>query len=182
MYFIVFCCILWILHHLLFSLLLCLCWAWNNLVCLYYYYVYLLCLSVGLCSATRAVRCFYYLWVKLPAFMWETWHFLHVILILFCSLMSSVQSSARPSPGKTKNLHLALLFLCLNSTVHTLNCSTLNLLYALNTTELFFMAHNVANVDFGNRIFNTISRFTLSLLSVSILYVFVPFICYCLTL
>ena len=38
-------------------------------------------------------------------------------------------------------------------------------------TELFFVAHNAANVDFGNRILNTLNGAKLLSFSVSILYV-----------
>ena len=36
--------------------------------------------------------------------------------------MSGIPSSDEPSPGTTKNLHLALLSLCLSFTVYITNC------------------------------------------------------------
>ena len=75
-------------------------------------------------SATWAVRCFCCLKVKPPAFMLLIYH-LHIIICLPSGSMWGIPGSAGPSPGTTKNLHLALLLLCLNFTVHVPNCSIL---------------------------------------------------------
>ena len=94
-----------------------------------------------------------------------------VILSMFSSSMSGIQRSSGTSLGTTKNLHLALLSLCLNFTVHTPNTSISDWPCVFNMTELFFVVSNAANVDFGNNILNTLNGIKLSSLPVSILYI-----------
>ena len=144
------------------SLALCVllswCWTWNNLACFHYYYVhlfYLFCFA-GLCfPAARAVRYFYWLWIELLALMWVTCDF--IIFCMFSSSNPGIPSSAGPSLVTTKNLHLAVLSLCLNHTVHAPNCLLSNWLYVFNMTALFFVVHTAADVEFGKRILNTLN-------------------------
>ena len=81
----------------------------------------------------------------------------HVIFSIFCSSMSGIPRSAGPSPGTTKNVHLAFLSLCLNLTVYTLNCLVSNVPYIFNMIELFFVVCKAANINFGNRILKTLN-------------------------
>ena len=52
-----------------------------------------------------------------------------VIFNILSSSMSGIPSSAGPSQDITKNLHLAVLSLCLNLTVHSPNCLICNWLF-----------------------------------------------------
>ena len=62
---------------------------------------------------------------------------LHIVFSMSSNLTSGILSSAGPSPGTTKNLHLMILSLCLNLTLHTPNCSVPDCLYDFSMMELF---------------------------------------------
>ena len=64
--------------------------------------------------------------------------------------MSDISNNAGLSTRTTKNLHVAIISLCLILTVHTPNCLILDSLYVFNTNRLFFVAHNSSLLDFGN--------------------------------
>ena len=53
--------------------------------------------------------------------------------------------------GIAKNLHLAVLSLCLNRTAHTPNCQIFALLYMFSMTEVFLVACKTTIVDLGNK-------------------------------
>ena len=60
----------------------------------------------------------------------------HVIFSMPSNSISGIPNGAGLSSGTTKNLHLAILFLCLNLTEQTPS-SVFELLYVFNTTALF---------------------------------------------
>ena len=60
----------------------------------------------------------------------------YINLSMSSTLISGIPSSTGPSTGTTKNLHLAVLSLCLSLSVHTPKCLILDLLYVFRVTEL----------------------------------------------
>ena len=97
------------------------------------------------------------------------------ICLLVTSTLLHMPSSVCPAIlseilSSTKNLHLAILSLCLNLTVHTPKCSIIDWFYVLTLLN-YFMACKTSHIDLGNSVPNTLNGIKLTSLLESIFYV-----------
>ena len=94
----------------------------------------------------------------------------HVIFSMPNCSISSIPNSTGPSPGTTKNLHLATLFLCLNLAEQTPSSFMFELLCVCFTTAVVvFVACNAFIVDFQNSILKILNGIGFTLAPESIL-------------